>query len=102
MDLDALRDCAAAAAAEAGRDLLRRFRSGLRGETKGLLDVVTEADRDSERLLRERLLRAFPGDRFLGEEEGEHAGDAVGDGARLWAVDPLDGTINYLHGHPFF
>jgi myo-inositol-1(or 4)-monophosphatase len=103
VDLDPLVATARAAAAEAGRLLLGYFRRGVRGEVKGLLDVVTEADRASERLLRTRLLAAFPDDRFLGEEDGESAGLAArAGGARLWAVDPLDGTVNFFHGHPFF
>jgi myo-inositol-1(or 4)-monophosphatase len=101
-DLDGLLAAATDAAHQAGRRLLQRFRNGIRGEVKGNLDVVTEADRDSERFLRERLLGLFPGDRFLGEEDGESAGRDDAAGSRLWSVDPLDGTVNFLHGHPFF
>ena len=64
------------------------------------VDPVTEADRASEALLAERLLGAFPDDRILGEE-----GTGVGlnlDAKRLWIVDPLDGTVNFLHGYPIF
>lgn len=80
--------------------LLRHLEAGVPAEEKGILDVVTAADRASERLLRERLAAAFPADRFLGEEDGE-SGPADTD-ARLWACDPLDGTVNYVHHHPFF
>jgi myo-inositol-1(or 4)-monophosphatase len=98
MDLETTLAIATAAAKDAGAALLRDFRHGIRGEAKGLLDVVTEADRESERLLRVRLLGAFPADAFLGEEDGA-AGPRS---SRVWVVDPLDGTVNYLHGHPFF
>lgn len=101
-DLDLALAVARDAAAEAGRLLLQFWRRGVAGEEKGVLDVVTAADRESERLLRGRLLTAFPADRFLGEEDGEVAGAAAGTTARLWAVDPLDGTVNFFHGHPFF
>ncbi|MBI5500757.1 MAG: inositol monophosphatase [Deltaproteobacteria bacterium] len=69
--------------------------------------MVTAADLESEAFLRRFLLGRFPRDRFLGEEGGEHGGAAVrgrrrGGEPYLWAVDPLDGTVNFLHGHPFF
>ncbi len=101
-ELDRTLQLARKAGEEAGRLLLRYWRHDVRGEDKGVLDVVTAADRESERLLRSRLLAAFPADRFLGEEDGEVAGAAAGSSARLWAVDPLDGTVNFFHGHPFF
>jgi len=101
-ELERALDVARDAAAEAGRRLFHCWRRGVTGEEKGVLDLVTAADRESERLLRSRLLEAFPADRFLGEEDGEVAGAAAGTAARLWAVDPLDGTVNFFHGHPFF
>ena len=61
-------------------------------------DMVTEMDHASELLLRERLLGARPQDGFLGEETGESPGTS---GLR-WVCDPLDGTTNYLYGHPGF
>jgi len=100
--LDRTLELAREAAVEAGRLLLRYWRHDVPGEDKGVLDVVTAADRESERLLRTRLLDAFPSDRFLGEEEGEVPGAAANASGRLWAVDPLDGTVNFFHGHPFF
>ncbi len=59
-------------------------------------DVVTEMDRASERLIRERLLAQRPHDAILGEEGGQ-TGPAA---AVRWIVDPLDGTVNYLYGLP--
>jgi myo-inositol-1(or 4)-monophosphatase len=65
---------------------------------KGTLDFSTAADLAVERLVGERLGRRF-GDAMLGEEYG-----ATGGGAprpeRLWVVDPIDGTYNYMHGLP--
>lgn len=57
-------------------------------------DVVTEADRASEDLIRERILSARPDDGILGEEGSDTAGTS---GVR-WVVDPIDGTVNYLLG----
>jgi myo-inositol-1(or 4)-monophosphatase len=67
--------------------------AGLGVEEKGRLDLVTEADRAVERLVIERLGEAF-GDGVLGEEYGGE------DAERLWVVDPIDGTFNYIHGLP--
>ncbi|GAA4163761.1 inositol monophosphatase family protein [Gryllotalpicola daejeonensis] len=61
------------------------------------VDVVTEADRESEELIRSLLADARPGDGFLGEESGE--GDASTSGV-TWVVDPIDGTVNYLYDIP--
>jgi myo-inositol-1(or 4)-monophosphatase len=69
-------------------------------------DVVTEADRAAEALIRDLIGEARPGDRILGEEGGETAGAGVGAGGEggigsvRWIVDPLDGTVNYLYGLP--
>jgi myo-inositol-1(or 4)-monophosphatase len=62
-------------------------------------DVVTAADRASEQLIRDRLAVLRPGEPMLGEEEGGTAGND--DGLR-WVVDPIDGTVNYLYGLPWY
>lgn len=63
-------------------------------------DFVTNADRESQRLISERLLTAFPNHRFVGEEDGLSDGDVAdilkGDDY-CWVCDPLDGTVNYIH-----
>lgn len=61
---------------------------------KGSQDFVTEADRATERLIRDVLTRQYPDDGFLGEETGSYA-----DGQGVWVVDPIDGTSNYLRQH---
>jgi myo-inositol-1(or 4)-monophosphatase len=63
------------------------------------VDVVTEADRESEALIRSLLADARPGDGFFGEETG--AGDASTTGI-TWVVDPIDGTVNYLYDIPAY
>ena len=60
------------------------------------VDVVTEADRASEELVRHRLALARPDDAVMGEEGDDVAGTS---GVR-WVVDPIDGTVNYLYGIP--
>lgn len=65
-------------------------------EAKAPGDLVSDADRAVEVTLRRRLAHHFPGDGVLGEEFG---GAATG---RFWAVDPIDGTANFLSGLPFW
>jgi myo-inositol-1(or 4)-monophosphatase len=65
---------------------------------KGEKDVVTEADRLSEEAILETLAATFPDDSYLAEESGTSGGSSE----RLWIIDPLDGTVNYANGIPFF
>jgi myo-inositol-1(or 4)-monophosphatase len=75
---------------------------------KGPGDVVTEADHLSEALIIEAIRGSFPDDAIVAEESGEHRsrggqGVHAAEGAeRAWIVDPLDGTVNYANGVPFF
>ena len=59
-------------------------------------DVVTQADRDSEQLIRSAIGARRPDDAFLGEE----GDDVVGSTGVRWIVDPIDGTVNFLYGLP--
>jgi myo-inositol-1(or 4)-monophosphatase len=95
---EALREIAEAVAREAGRQLREAFAGPLVNVTakSSPTDLVSEADHAAERLIRERLASARPGDGFLGEE----GGDAAGTTGLRWVVDPLDGTINFLFGIP--
>jgi myo-inositol-1(or 4)-monophosphatase len=89
---------ASAIAREAGARLREFFAQGVETEYKGDADLVTVADRTSEKLIRERLAEAFADHGVYGEEgtrermEGEYR----------WYVDPLDGTTNFAHGFPHF
>ncbi len=98
MESTRLRELAVAAATAAGDQLLERFRGPATGiESKSsATDLVSDADRDAEALLRGRIIAERPDDALLGEEHGEHPG---GSGLR-WLVDPLDGTTNFLYGLP--
>ena len=82
----------------AGGLLVPIFERGVRVEYKGEVDLVTEADRASERLIVERLRAHFPGHGIVAEEGGGQASDSP----YCWYVDPVDGTTNFAHGFPFF
>ncbi|MFZ1085317.1 MAG: inositol monophosphatase family protein [Terracidiphilus sp.] len=85
-------------AREAGAVLREFFAKGVETEYKGDVDLVTVADRTSERLIRERLAAAFPEHGIFGEEGTR---DRL-EGEFRWYVDPLDGTTNFAHGFPQF
>ncbi|MBA2283554.1 MAG: inositol monophosphatase [Actinomycetota bacterium] len=95
---DELLDLALDAAAAAAAVLLERLPTARAGATTktSATDMVTATDREVEALLRDRLLGRRPADGFLGEEMGETPGTS---GIR-WVVDPIDGTTNFLYGHP--
>nr|GBO95313.1 inositol-1-monophosphatase [Nitratidesulfovibrio sp. HK-II] len=91
-------------AAKAGCAVLSRGRSrlaGLRTATKSPGDITTELDARSEAAIFARIRQAYPEHARLGEETGEGAGNA-GASPYRWIVDPLDGTVNYVHGIPYY
>jgi myo-inositol-1(or 4)-monophosphatase len=93
-------------AVRAGELLVDRIERVERIDYKSAKDVVTEADHLSEALVIESIRAAHPADGIIAEESGEHAAAAghaptAGVG-RTWVIDPLDGTINYANGIPFF
>jgi myo-inositol-1(or 4)-monophosphatase len=85
-------------AREAGALLREFYHRGVRTEYKGDVDLVTEADRTSEKLIGERLRAAFPGHGIYGEEGTRQGLESE----FRWYVDPLDGTTNFAHGFPVF
>jgi myo-inositol-1(or 4)-monophosphatase len=97
-----------AIADRAGLLLMERYEHVERIDYKSARDVVTEVDHLSESMILDAIRAAFPGDAILAEESGEHravesGGKPVALGrGRTWVVDPLDGTINYANGIPFF
>ncbi len=93
--LDVILDVARRAAREAAQLVLDGFRSAPEVEHKGAVDLVTSFDRDSEVLLRRRLAEALPF-AIVGEEQGGAAEPIA------FYVDPIDGTTNFVHGHPFW
>lgn len=91
-------ETAAEIAREAGAVLAHFFERRIGFERKGEFDLVTEADRASEKLVVERLRTHFPTHAIVAEESGAHHGTSE----FRWYVDPLDGTTNFAHGFPVF
>lgn len=85
-------------AREAGALLANYLERRVGFEYKGEFDLVTEADRASERLVVERLRSHFPQHTIVAEEGGGHESSSE----YRWFVDPLDGTTNFAHGFPVF
>jgi myo-inositol-1(or 4)-monophosphatase len=85
-------------ARQAGELLRRGYEQEHQVNYKGAIDLVTEVDHQSEALLLGEIQRLFPGHQIVSEEIGLVPG-RPGD---QWYVDPLDGTVNYAHGIPFF
>ena len=91
-------ETAAEIAREAGALIASYHARGIGFELKGDYDLVTEADRASERLIVERLRSHFP----THSVEAEEGGGQEGSSEYRWYVDPLDGTTNFAHGFPMF
>jgi len=89
---------AVVAARIAGSYQKSRFASSLRIEMKGDKDLVTEVDKESERLIVAHLHSRFP-DHDIVAEEGDYP---QGGSPCRWIIDPVDGTTNYAHGYPWF
>lgn len=97
-DLQQYLDAAVEAARIAGAFQRYRFTSALIIDLKGDKDLVTEVDRESERLIVEHLRSKFP-DHDIVAEEGQYP---QGGSPCRWIIDPVDGTTNYAHGFPWF
>jgi len=85
-------------ARQAGEILRLGYEQEHQVDYKGTIDLVTEVDHQSEDFLLGEIQRLFPGHQIVSEEIGLVPG-RPGD---QWYVDPLDGTVNYAHGIPFF
>jgi len=86
------------AAREAGALLASMFHRPMAIEKKGQVNLVTDADRMSEELIKNIITSHFPDHSFKAEEGTESSRDS----RYLWIVDPLDGTTNYAHGFPVY
>ena len=104
---------AVALAERAGELLTASYEQALRIDRKSKRDVVTDVDYASEALVMKAIRERFPSDSILAEESGRHeeaeGGRAAGGpgtrgrwSQRTWVIDPLDGTVNYANGIPFF
>ncbi len=91
-------------------EVLRRYytprpgvEQGLTPDTKSTdIDLVTQADLESEQLILDAIRTAFPDHAILSEESGESDAGETGEAEYRWLVDPLDGTTNFAHGLPVF
>jgi myo-inositol-1(or 4)-monophosphatase len=83
--------------AEAARTLVA-MQGSVKATRKDLLDIVTEADLASEKIVIDGLRRLTPGAAILSEEQGASGPE----GGQRWIIDPLDGTVNFASGLPWF
>ncbi|MBC8378149.1 MAG: hypothetical protein H8E62_03155 [Planctomycetes bacterium] len=83
---------------EAGDILKEKYRQTQSPYEKQRWELATETDVEIERLLVERLRQAFKSDGFIGEECGTQSGGTQ----RVWIIDPIDGTTNFIMGKPYF
>lgn len=103
-----LADCldAATEAARRGAALLEQWRGKFATREKARADLVTDADQASQDAVKGYLAERFPGFGFLGEEDcvGKRCEDTrpPADAPPTWVVDPLDGTVNYVHDVPAY
>ncbi|MEN0109525.1 MAG: inositol monophosphatase family protein [Planctomycetota bacterium] len=91
----------AAEAARLGGATLLEWRAGFVAREKAPADLVTDADLASQRAVAGLIADRRPDDRFVGEEDGDQEPPPA-DGRVCWVVDPLDGTVNYVHGYPAY
>ena len=97
------RDLAAAAGSEItaalGRSVSVDYKTEGKSDTAAPTDPVSEVDRAVESMIRERLAERFPNHAVLGEEQDDHP---LPDVEYLWAIDPVDGTTNFVNRYPLF
>jgi len=85
-------------AKDAGRLLRDRVGTRINVDHKGSINIVTDVDLASEKLIREAISTYYPRHQVLAEEGGLSESESE----YRWIVDPLDGTTNYAHGYPVF
>jgi myo-inositol-1(or 4)-monophosphatase len=86
------------AANAGGKILLKYFNKNVNVNFKGRYDPVTIADKTSQQVIIERITKKFPGHSFLAEEDNISSCDMH----NCWVIDPLDGTVNFIHNIPMF
>lgn len=85
-------------ARQAGKILRDGYGQDIQVSQKGVIDLVTEVDKRSEKFLLDSIQRRYPQHRIMAEESGE----LYGEDCCIWYIDPLDGTVNYAHQVPVF
>ncbi|XP_076931918.1 inositol-phosphate phosphatase-like [Bidens hawaiensis] len=89
------------AAKKAGEVIRNAFYQTKHVENKGSVDLVTETDKACEDIIFNHLKQHFPRHKFVGEETTAADGVSELTDEPTWIVDPVDGTINFVHGFPF-
>ncbi|MCH7902876.1 inositol monophosphatase [archaeon] len=82
---------------EAGKIAMKYFQGDFQIRKKGKIDLVTDADVECEKKIKQIILNEYPNHSFMGEEGGTQ-----GESENVWIVDPIDGTTNFSHGLDFF
>ena len=82
---------------EAGKIAMKYFQKDFEIRKKGIIDLVTDADVECEKKIKQIILNEYPNHSFMGEEGGSQ-----GENENVWIVDPIDGTTNFSHGLDFF
>jgi myo-inositol-1(or 4)-monophosphatase len=98
MDIEEAKRVGIEAIYNGARVLRNHFGRTSQIDKKGVFDLVTEADTESEKQIMETIRKAFPDHAILAEESGANKGTDE----YQWLIDPLDGTTNYVHQLPFF
>ncbi len=97
-DYKNLLDYAVKIARAGGQETLKYFKKDVQVQIKDDASPVTEADQAAERVMRKLIQNEFPGHGILGEEFGLHQEDAD----VQWILDPIDGTVGFIHGIPLY
>lgn len=82
---------------EAGKIAMKYFQGDFEIRKKGIIDLVTDADVECEKKIKQIILNEYPNHSFMGEESGTQ-----GENENVWVVDPIDGTTNFAHGLDHF
>jgi myo-inositol-1(or 4)-monophosphatase len=98
MDINNYTKTAIKAALTGGEILKKYFAKNIKVSYKGKINPVTDADKLSQKKIFEVIKKEFPRHDVMGEEEGRHSCKSE----HCWIVDPLDGTVNFIHDLPIF
>lgn len=90
---------------EVSPELMKRFRGSHEVTQKADNSIVTDSDKHTEEILKRKLALWLPASYFLGEENSDISFTEyrkIFDHQYLWVIDPIDGTVNFANGNPFF
>lgn len=103
IDLTEAREYVTGLVSEAGEILKKYFASGkFTSKSKGGVDVLTQADEEIDKFLRENIRKQYPQTFLLTEETAPKDYSSLKEHDDLWVIDPIDGTVNFARGNPHF